>query len=175
MINHIDPRLMQQLLETFRAQLEERLQAIVDGLLALEQTPAAAPASAARTKLFDAIFRDAHNIKGAARGVGLERTAELAHALEDLFSALKREAVNSQPGLLELSLAAVEGMRHLVDAEAHGTPADETGQDLLQRLRAVASGSPLPAPAVASGAPVVAPPTRPAGASSASTPLSATT
>ncbi len=151
MINHIDPRLMQQLLETFRAQLEERLQAIVDGLLALEQ----AVQPAARTKLFDAIFRDAHNIKGAARGVGLERTAELAHGLEDLFSALKREAVSSQPGLLELSLAAVEGMRQLVDAEAQGQPTGETGLDLLQRLRAVASGSPLPPPTQA--APAMAP------------------
>ncbi len=159
MINHIDPRLMQQLLETFRAQLEERLQAIVDGLLALEQ----APEPAARTKLFDGIFRDAHNIKGAARGVGLERTAELAHAVEDLFSALKREAVSSQPGLLELSLAAVEGMRHLVDAEANGSPVGETGLDLLQRLRAVVSGSSLRAPVPSTAAPVVTAPARPAG------------
>ncbi|MBI5330616.1 MAG: hybrid sensor histidine kinase/response regulator [Betaproteobacteria bacterium] len=139
----IDPRLMQQLLQTFRAQLEERLQVIVDGLLALEQEGVAE----ARSHLFDALFRAAHNIKGAARGVGLERVAELAHALEDLFSALRREAVASQPGLVELCLVAVDGLRREVDAESGGQPAaGAASAELLQRLHAAATGAPLPPP-----------------------------
>ena len=141
----IDPRLMQQLLQTFSAQLEERLQAIVDGLLALEQGATGTP----RTQILDAIFRAAHNIKGAARGVGLERAAELAHALEDLFSALKRETVAHQPGLVELCLSAVEGMRGLVEAEMAGNPIGQASADLLQRLCAVAAGGAMPPPSVA--------------------------
>ncbi|MDP2786778.1 MAG: hybrid sensor histidine kinase/response regulator [Pseudomonadota bacterium] len=148
MRSDIDPRLMQQLLQTFRAQLEERLQAIVDGLLALEQ----GAVEAARTQLLDAMFRAAHNIKGAARGVGLEQAAEFAHALEDLFSALKREAVTHQPGLVELCLAAVDGLRHLVEAEAAGKSVSEASLDLLQRLRAVAAGGNLPPADVAAPA-----------------------
>ncbi|MDO9227611.1 MAG: response regulator [Pseudomonadota bacterium] len=136
----IDPRLMQQLLQTFSAQLEERLQAIVDGLLALEQ----GATGEARTKLLDAIFRAAHNIKGAARGVGLERSAELAHALEDLFSALKRETVANQPGLLELCLSAVDGMRRLVEADTTNSPISQASVELLQRVRAVAAGAAPP-------------------------------
>ncbi len=141
----IDPRLMQQLLQTFSAQLEERLQAIVDGLLALEQGATGTP----RTQILDAIFRAAHNIKGAARGVGLERAAELAHALEDLFSALKRETVAHQPGLVELCLSAVEGMRGLVEAEMAGNPIGQASADLLQRLCAVAAGGAMPPPSEA--------------------------
>ncbi|MDP2432433.1 MAG: hybrid sensor histidine kinase/response regulator [Pseudomonadota bacterium] len=142
----IDPRLMQQLLQTFSAQLEERLQAIVDGLLALEQSAT----GEARTKLLDAIFRAAHNIKGAARGVGLERAAELAHALEDLFSALKRETVVNQPGLVELCLSAVDGMRRLVEADTTDSPVGQASVELLQRVRAVAAGAaPPPASAAA--------------------------
>jgi len=140
MRSDIDPRLMQQLLQTFGAQLEERLQAIVDGLLALEQ----GAAGAARTPILDAIFRAAHNIKGAARGVGLERTAELAHALEDLFSALKRETVANQPGLVELCLSAVDGMRRLVEADTTNSPISQASVELLQRVRAVAAGAAPP-------------------------------
>jgi len=142
----IDPRLMRQLLQTFSAQLDERLQAIVDGLLALEQ----GATGAARTPILDAIFRAAHNIKGAARGVGLERTAELAHALEDLFSALKRETVANQPGLVELCLSAVDGMRHLVEADTTNSPVSQASVELLRRVRAVAAGAaPPPASAAA--------------------------
>lgn len=154
MRSDIDPRLMQQLLQTFSAQLEERLQAIVDGLLALEQGATGTP----RTQILDAIFRAAHNIKGAARGVGLERTAELAHALEDLFSALKRETVTHQPGLVELCLSAVEGMRHLVEAEAAGNSIGQASAELLQRVRAVAAGA---APPPANAAAPMAAPARP--------------
>ncbi len=140
MRSDIDPRLMRQLLQTFSAQLDERLQAIVDGLLALEQGATGAP----RTQILDAIFRAAHNIKGAARGVGLERTAELAHALEDLFSALKRETVANQPGLVELCLSAVDGMRHLVEADTTNSPVSQASVELLRRVRAVAAGAAPP-------------------------------
>ncbi|MDP2834893.1 MAG: hybrid sensor histidine kinase/response regulator [Pseudomonadota bacterium] len=151
----IDPRLMQQLLQTFRAQLEERLQAIVDGLLALEQGATGAP----RTQILDAIFRAAHNIKGAARGVGLERTAELAHALEDLFSALKRETVANQPGLVELCLSAVDGMRRLAEADTTNSPISQASVELLQRVRAVAAGAaPPPASTIAPAAAAARPP-----------------
>lgn len=138
----IDPELMRQLLRTFAAQLEERLQAIVDGLLALEQ----GASGTTRTQLFDAIFRAAHNIKGAARGVGLEQTSELAHAVEDLFSSLKREALAPPPGLVELCLSAVEGLRRLAELETAGQPVDTAGHELLQHLRAVAAGTPPAAP-----------------------------
>lgn len=157
MRSDIDPRLMRQLLETFGAQLEERLQAIIDGLLALEQASADT-----RAKLVDAIFRDAHNIKGAARGVGLEQSAEMAHALEDLFAALKRETVRPQPGLLELCLAAVDGIRDMVAAETSNTPIGQASLELSQRVRAVAAGAPpaMAASPVPAATPTVIP-TRP--------------
>lgn len=149
----IDPRLMQQLLQTFRAQLEERLQAIIDGLLMLEQ------ADAPRAQIFEGLFRSAHNIKGAARGVGLEGTAELAHALEDLFAALKRDEHAGQPGLVDLCLNAVSALRQEVAGEAEGGTPPAGAADLLHRLRAAAAGRILPAPPAPGPA---APPSRPA-------------
>lgn len=135
--NDIDPRLMQQVLQTFSIQLEERLQAIIDGLLLLDQ------ADAPHEPVLDGLFRAAHNIKGAARGVGLEMTSELAHALEDLFSALKRKAVANQAGLVDLCLSAVASLRQQVEMEISGQPSAGDSADLLKRLRALAEGKPL--------------------------------
>lgn len=137
--NDIDPRLMQQVLQTFGIQLEERLQAIIDGLLLLERN------DAPHEPVLDGLFRAAHNIKGAARGVGLEMTAELAHALEDLFSALKRKAVANQAGLVDLCLSTVASLRQQVAMETSGQPSAGDSADLLRRLRALAEGKPLPA------------------------------
>lgn len=144
---------MQQVLQTFSIQLEERLQAIIDGLLLLDR------ADTPDEQVLDGLFRAAHNIKGAARGVGLEMTAELAHALEDLFSALKREAVANPAGLVDLCLSAVASLRRQVEMEISGQPSAGDSADLLRRLRALAEGKPLP--------PAKALPTPPAAAGSA--------
>ncbi|MBI4742160.1 MAG: hybrid sensor histidine kinase/response regulator [Betaproteobacteria bacterium] len=153
----IDPRLMQQLLETFRIQLEERLQAIADGLLALERTPD----GNARKSLMEGIFRAAHNIKGAARGVGLERSAELAHAIESLFSALKRDEVRFQARVIDLCLAALDALRPLVDAEAGGQEPGARVRELLQDLHLAAAGHLSEyAPAAAKPAPAAPRPAR---------------
>jgi len=150
--NHLDPGLLQQVLQTFTAQLEERLQAIIDGLLQLERP------DAPHAEVLDGLFRAAHNIKGAARGVGLEASAELAHALEDLFSALRREGTAGRPGLVDLCLDAVSGLRRQVEAEAGGQPAPDGLADLPARLRALAAGAApaLPAATVTTARPLAA-------------------
>lgn len=147
--NHLDPRLLQQVLQTFTAQLEERLQAIIDGLLRLERP------DAPHAEVLDGLFRAAHNIKGAARGVGLEASAELAHALEDLFSTLRREGTARRTGLVDLCLDAVSGLRRQVEAEAGGHPTPDDLAELPARLRALAAGA-APAAAVAASQPTVA-------------------
>ncbi len=65
-----------EFLEIFRDEASERLDHIVDTLLAVEGGRAAPDA-------VDSLFRDAHTIKGAAGMLGLDDVRELAHAVED--------------------------------------------------------------------------------------------
>lgn len=142
----IDSDLMQQLLETFRIQLEERLQVLSECLITLEQ----GVDEAKKELLLNDMFRAAHNIKGASRGVGLEVTSELSHALETLFSVLRRGGVTVEPEMIDLCLGAVDALRISVQHDAGG----DSGSvgELLTRLAAAAEGRMIPA-----SEPVVAP------------------
>jgi len=137
----IDPQLMQQLLETFRIQLEERLQSISEGLLKLEK---GLPATE-QEQVLDEMFRAAHNIKGASRGIGLENTADLSHRLESLFSALRRGDTHLQSGLVNVCLQSLDSLRDLLDIEGQGNQPGEDYAELLVHLDLAIEGSQLPA------------------------------
>ncbi|MDA8383994.1 MAG: hybrid sensor histidine kinase/response regulator [Betaproteobacteria bacterium] len=147
-LKDLDPAIIRQLLETFRVQMEERLQTITSDLLALERHGE----PAGRAPLLESMFRAAHNIKGAARGVGLEASAELAHAIEDLFAAWKRGERLVEPGAVDACLRALDALRPMVEAEALGTGLDHSVDALRDELRALAQGLPV-GPAAAPGTP----------------------
>ncbi|MDP2809063.1 MAG: response regulator [Rhodocyclaceae bacterium] len=161
----IDPKMIQQLLATFRPQLEERANVISEGLLALERGHDAD----GRVPLLESMFRAAHNIKGAARGIGLERCAELAHAVEDLLAAWKRGELAVEPSAVDLCLSALDALRPLVDAESFGNGMDERTRQLMRGLRAAAQGRPSVLPPAA--APNAPPPPIPSGGDSVRLPV----
>ena len=78
-----------EFMEIFRDEARERLDRIVETLLALESGRGAADA-------VDSLFRDTHTIKGGAGMVGLEQIGDLAHAMEDVL-AKTRESGSYRP------------------------------------------------------------------------------
>jgi two-component system chemotaxis sensor kinase CheA len=101
-----------EFMEIFRDEARERLDRIVETLLALES--GRAPADAV-----DSLFRDTHTIKGAAGMVGMDEIGELAHAMEDVL-ATAREAGSFQAELTEPLLRAADALRQHV--EGGGAP-----------------------------------------------------
>lgn len=77
----IDDKTYQLLLQTFSEELRESHQALVDLLLKFGKSNKEIDPSD-----IQALFRTAHNIKGAARSVSLDAIAAIAHQLEDIFS-----------------------------------------------------------------------------------------
>lgn len=67
----------------FFSEAREHLTSMARLLISLEKKPADPPA-------IDALFREAHSIKGMAASMGFERTAELSHFLEDLLDTQRR-------------------------------------------------------------------------------------
>ncbi|MCB1827308.1 MAG: response regulator [Coxiellaceae bacterium] len=92
----IDPKILKQLLEIFQVELKEHYQTIVDGLLLLETDLN----DATLTETLQNVFRAAHNIKGAAKSVGLNDVATIAHQIEDQFSVWRDD--KKQPTQSEL-------------------------------------------------------------------------
>src|SRR5579859_1591466 len=69
---------------TFIGELEERVRDLGSLLLRLERGEGGDPG---RIELLGALFREAHNLKGAARAVGSDHVESLAHALESALTA----------------------------------------------------------------------------------------
>lgn len=127
----IEPEFMQLLRNTFQSELNEHLQLITDGLLVLEK----GPTSQQRIELLNGIFRSAHNIKGAARGVDALLVAEIAHRLESLFSSFRQSNVQPQAESIDLCLETIDKIRTAFEADTQGKQPDFDKYELFGRLQ----------------------------------------
>jgi len=62
----------------------------------------------------DALFREAHSIKGMAATMGYDRTARLSHHLEDLLDGFRASGVVPSPAVDHL-LDGIDLLEHLLD------------------------------------------------------------
>jgi two-component system chemotaxis sensor kinase CheA len=85
----------------------------------------------------DAIFRPVHTLKGNAPFFGFLRLQELAHALETVLDRLRTGRIGLDPGLIDLLLAGLDGLRSIVERLRDGggeAPDEAAHADLIGRL-----------------------------------------
>ena len=104
----LTPETMQQLFTIFQAELEESATALINGLVDLEKS---GDDSTHRAEDVETIFRTAHNLKGAARGLGITQIGDIAHQIESIFSTLKSSNGIIPKSLIDLCLEAVDKMQ----------------------------------------------------------------
>lgn len=130
--------LARRLLDTFVAEEKERVQAITRHLLALER----GVEEAERERLLAEILREAHNLKGAARIVGLDEIGRLSHALETCFEAVARGEVALTPEACDSVYRALDAIGALMKATEAG---EQPVVDVAGHLRSL-DPSAMPAP-----------------------------
>ncbi len=139
-----DNDVLKSIMATFKAEAEEHIQAISEGLTALPRLPP----SGARAELVERIYRDTHSLKGAARSVGLEAIEAVCQALEDVFAAVKKGELTVVDSLGAAVQTVLEEIRRLV--EGRKTVAASTSQIVAALKAAVgsqhAAASPVPGP-----------------------------
>ena len=134
-----------ELLATFRAEVEERLASLGSGLLQLEHHNSP-------RQVITSLFRDAHTVKGSARMLGLDGVLHVSHGIEDLLGALREGRFGVRRDLIDLLLAACDGISRALPGE-DALP-EEALEPIIDALRrAVAGESPVSVPRLA--APVV--------------------
>ncbi|MBP6058007.1 MAG: hybrid sensor histidine kinase/response regulator [Nitrosomonas sp.] len=126
----LDPEMMRQLMLMFKSELSEQSQMITDGLLALEK----GVSGEQRKECLDRIFRAAHNIKGAARGIDARDIASVAHSLETLFNKFRREGMAVSSRSIDLCLLGLDRMQLIMTALESNQPLGFDLQDLLVQL-----------------------------------------
>jgi two-component system, chemotaxis family, sensor kinase CheA len=131
------------------------LERMSNALIALEAAPDDQSA-------VDAIFREAHTMKGTAGMVGMMRVSHLAHRLEDLLTELRSGARHSTPELTDTMLRVIDGISRLIAGTAQGENSAPEATELEDLLPApIPAGPPATSTAgtVAADLPVaVAPP-----------------
>ena len=126
---------LKELRQAFAQEAQEHLQAMTSGLLALEQGSAGPQAG----RVLEEVYRAAHSLKGAARAVSEHEVEALAHAMEDVFSAVRQTRLELRPegyDELQRALSSLEAM--LAAPEAVAPPAV---RDLRARLASLAKGA----------------------------------
>lgn len=139
-----------ELLQLFQDETTQRLDAMDTALLAAE-TGNVPPGT------IDALFRNAHTIKGAAGILGFSDIAALAHAAEDIL-AVARSRGAFHPALAAPLLRATAALRARVDGAAE--PFDALIDELTASRAALDAGEPGAAKA-GTGRPASLPQPRP--------------
>ena len=126
---------LQRFHATFFAESREGLDAMEDGLLALE-------AGTQDGETIHSVFRAAHSIKGGAGTFGFQTIADVTHVLETLLDELRAGQRQLSADATEAMLGSVDVLRALLSEAEHGQAADPAQvQAILTRLRLVLDGN----------------------------------
>jgi two-component system, chemotaxis family, sensor kinase CheA len=114
------PEIDSETLEIAGEEAREYLAKIERNLLALE-------GGAEDPELIDALFRDAHSVKGAASMVGWPEVSSIAHEMEDRLEEARGRG-RLPPEMIEPLLQATDELGRAVDAASAGTDGDHGGR-----------------------------------------------
>ena len=111
-----------RLLATFKVEAQEHLHTMAAGLVELEQ--GAPPARQA--EVIEAIFREAHSLKGAARAVNVTRIETLCQAVESVFAAWKRQPIETSAPVFDALHDVLNALGQLLTDSATGATAGDS-------------------------------------------------
>ena len=131
-----DDELLTLLMDTFKVELEEHVTMMTQAVLTLEKGDEADN----QAELLEQIFRNAHSLKGAARAVELEDIKELAHKLENLFSAAMDGTISLAGDIFDLIYESIDTFKLLMENATNGSENEINLENLLERLESALAG-----------------------------------
>jgi two-component system chemotaxis sensor kinase CheA len=126
---------LKELLNDFKIEASEHLQAIVSGLLELEKSIS----STETPVLIERIFRETHSMKGAARAVNLLKIERLCMSLEGVFHAIKNNTLALSTSMFDVFFQSTDMLDGLLtDLTTEQTTVSENAISLItQKLAAL--------------------------------------
>ncbi len=141
-MNKKEDDFQKRLLDTFKVEAEEHITAITSGLIELEK----AREPQRQMEIIEAIFREAHSLKGAARAVNRTEIEAVCQEVENIFASLKRNRIDLTPELFDVAHRAVDtlvGFRSIPETEK--APAEPSAvTKLLEALEGKGKGTRVP-------------------------------
>lgn len=122
------------LLDLFRAETDTHIPALSEGLLLLEK-------GQGDDQTIAKMMRAAHSIKGAARIVGLHAAVQVAHVMEDCFTAAKTNVSLLSSAAVDVLLQGVDGLQRICAQDDNEGLTGDWLQSLTRQLESVKSGN----------------------------------
>ncbi|MEO5332122.1 MAG: chemotaxis protein CheA [Magnetococcus sp. YQC-5] len=117
----------------FTEEAYELLSELEDSLLELEAAPQ-------DHDLIGRVFRAMHTIKGSGAMFGFDAVAEFTHEVETVFDMARNGTIPVTKPLIDLTLAARDQIRAMLDAAAGGDPPDQDNANrIIAGLRGLTS------------------------------------
>jgi two-component system chemotaxis sensor kinase CheA len=135
-----DEEFLIQLRAAFVEEAREHVQAVTDGLLALEQEPA----ESRRSELVEKTFREAHSLKGASRAVGRPDIESICQEMETIFADWKERAPTVDAAQFDVLNQSVDLVSRLISLPQTAEGHEETSAiaEVVSKLRKMSSGEP---------------------------------
>ena len=145
-----------KLIQLFHEESQENVDSLEKGLLDLEDSD--------DRELINAVFREAHTIKGNAAIVGYEDVVELTHHMESLLDAIRKDRIKPGAEAVGVLLGGVDALKVLIDSHLGGHALEPPSEVLaaLDRLLMQAPGRPQAINQPGEPSPAPAPPKAPA-------------
>lgn len=120
-------------LPIFRAEAEDQLQILEEGLVELER-------NAADRDLVQALFRAAHTLKGSAGMIGHKRMVDLTHALETVLDGVRKGTLNPSAELIDVMLESLDSLHQLLDEVSSAELSPVNISSLVAQLQRLGGG-----------------------------------
>jgi two-component system chemotaxis sensor kinase CheA len=138
--------------QAFQEEAREILVELESSLLELNE-------NRADSELVGRVFRSMHTIKGSGAMFGFDELAAFTHHLETAFDAVRNGRLKVTSELVDLSLAALDRIKAMVDEPAGQSPAECALADgILAKLRELTGGAGTEPDVAAPSSPASAPP-----------------
>lgn len=130
-----------EMLNEFCIEGRELLLHVEQGVLKLEENPR-------HKETLNQVFRAFHNFKGGAGFLGIEPIKDLAHQLESLLDAARKDELPIDRHVIEMILAGGDALQRYIDAiaqqlllaDSFGQPIHVATASLMQRVQQCLSG-----------------------------------
>ncbi|MDO8736894.1 MAG: hybrid sensor histidine kinase/response regulator [Thermoleophilia bacterium] len=116
-----------EFLLTFRAEADERLRNMSEGLMELEKEPG-------NEGLIKKLFREAHTLKGSAGMMGFDGIKELSHRSEDILTSVQKGQIKICKALIDLLLETLDRIELMLPDTETGQIQETGVSDLIERL-----------------------------------------
>ena len=134
-----DDEFLKRINATFRIEADEHLNAFSAGLIDLEK-----PQSQERyAEIIEAMFREIHSLKGAARSVDKKDVESICQPLESVFFTLKRHEITLIPVFFNLFYKVVERLSKLITESGSEQIVTErqSHRELIRQLKEITAGT----------------------------------